>query len=984
MISNSSFRKNLNEINNNSMNSQLQKNTCNTMANKSALPNVSSYNHSSNLPLQHSMQPSPTNSRNRSQINNHNHVQPINHKSQMHANHNGWANHVTNNDTSCSTGSYFEQQPNQNRKMINPNLNPNLNPYVTNTNTHLSASPIGDVSKTNGQSKPIIASTSVDQSNLIATKSSPKLLCQDTKIMCVNDYVTDNPVFPNPSRIHRPAICPKPQEIQGQQPQVKREKSPVVSMDSHTLPESNKLKSMARVQTLISFKIVEQIILDDKVVKETVLKDENIRRNGGFIFWPEEDDERLQTSSDMIPANAIRNSTNISSITTSSNQIGFAKVSNLSCDPSPMPNTPDTPTTIEATSLDEIKPSTVNSNQSSNQFCLNHSPSTSVSVNSPNTDFNATSSLSSKMRATTTAPPTKVGSASSRPIEDVKRKEFGMYQALSPSTDAISSTCSSVTTIISSSSCSVVNTPSPNNAYPDGKKIETHSSIMNKRSYFDSDLDDVSFRPIENNCRVLAKWSDKNFYAGKIAEKINDNKWLVQFDDGGRRTVGENEIISVDHLPIGQQVMVTFATGFCVKGRVKSHRLADTTLELYYLIEHLTNSHVAESEYRASDVFLNFDHALVLLGKRKGPAHVSKFADVDLNNIIPKRARVANKSMTASSGSAGESNERSCRSSSSNNNTINFDMDLDSNSSSTSIGLLNQSADGKNERCVKSAKKRDKPNKLNGSSNKSQLKMLPGQLDFSGIGSTDIGFEVTSPTSNRKTDQLPSLFSSADQISCDLGSTSLNPSVSSNNNVALLNSATSSNHMSNTYNNEPSTPNPITSAPHTPMSAGSVHQTMQLETATEPSTPASVFESGDYKESFEIDRPEFNSSLFKSLGIVVLNCSDKVQASDNISEMTKSVQFNRDILIRLLEFGSGSIFDRVEDALANSFCKRLILIAKKHSRQVKYLQCVASGIDCLNYLWVYDCIQQNQLLDFNNYLLPTGYSILQNCLINDR
>lgn len=60
-----------------------------------------------------------------------------------------------------------------------------------------------------------------------------------------------------------------------------------------------------------------------------------------------------------------------------------------------------------------------------------------------------------------------------------------------------------------------------------------------------------------------------------------------------------------------------------------------------------------------------------------------------------------------------------------------------------------------------------------------------------------------------------------------------------------------------------------------------------------------------------------------------------------------------------------------------------MLIGQCHSRTVRYLQCLAAGVACLSYLWIYDCIKSNRLLEHGNYFLPTGFSILENRIISD-
>lgn len=50
------------------------------------------------------------------------------------------------------------------------------------------------------------------------------------------------------------------------------------------------------------------------------------------------------------------------------------------------------------------------------------------------------------------------------------------------------------------------------------------------------------------------------------------------------------------------------------------------------------------------------------------------------------------------------------------------------------------------------------------------------------------------------------------------------------------------------------------------------------------------------------------------------------------------------------------------------------LVADKHSRRAKYMQALALNIPCLSGRWVEDCVRQNQILDWETYLLPAGES----------
>lgn len=63
---------------------------------------------------------------------------------------------------------------------------------------------------------------------------------------------------------------------------------------------------------------------------------------------------------------------------------------------------------------------------------------------------------------------------------------------------------------------------------------------------------------------------------------------------------------------------------------------------------------------------------------------------------------------------------------------------------------------------------------------------------------------------------------------------------------------------------------------------------------------------------------------------------------------------------------------------------KIVLLAYTYLRTVKYMQCLAAGIPCVMHTWLIQCCRKKELLDINDYLLPSGYSIITNSLITDR
>ncbi len=55
-----------------------------------------------------------------------------------------------------------------------------------------------------------------------------------------------------------------------------------------------------------------------------------------------------------------------------------------------------------------------------------------------------------------------------------------------------------------------------------------------------------------------------------------------------------------------------------------------------------------------------------------------------------------------------------------------------------------------------------------------------------------------------------------------------------------------------------------------------------------------------------------------------------------------------------------------------------ILIADKAHRTLKYLSAIALGLPTLHYNWIKHCVEQNCLLPYKPYSLPSGFSLIKN------
>lgn len=158
------------------------------------------------------------------------------------------------------------------------------------------------------------------------------------------------------------------------------------------------------------------------------------------------------------------------------------------------------------------------------------------------------------------------------------------------------------------------------------------------------DLSETEFQPLHLGSFVLAKWPDKNFYAGHVRSSLGDGRWQIIFEDGGKRVLHESDIISVPHLAVGQRVMATFPeTCICLKGVIR--KAYNEKSQLFYDVEYSDGAKTIVDKFPRKDIFLTSELAASLLSKQSRGSNkadkASKFADVDLNNIIPKRSRTS-------------------------------------------------------------------------------------------------------------------------------------------------------------------------------------------------------------------------------------------------------------------------------------------------------------------------------------------------------
>ncbi|XP_067411484.1 TP53-binding protein 1 isoform X2 [Emydura macquarii macquarii] len=93
-----------------------------------------------------------------------------------------------------------------------------------------------------------------------------------------------------------------------------------------------------------------------------------------------------------------------------------------------------------------------------------------------------------------------------------------------------------------------------------------------------------------------------------------------------------------------------------------------------------------------------------------------------------------------------------------------------------------------------------------------------------------------------------------------------------------------------------------------------------------------------------------------------------------------SVPYNKQYTALQLRTGAGYILEDFNETQCNA-AYQCLLIADQHCQTRKYFLCLASGIPCVSHVWVRDSCHANQLQNYRNYLLPAGYSLQEQRLL---
>ncbi|XP_078063614.1 TP53-binding protein 1-like isoform X2 [Mustelus asterias] len=101
---------------------------------------------------------------------------------------------------------------------------------------------------------------------------------------------------------------------------------------------------------------------------------------------------------------------------------------------------------------------------------------------------------------------------------------------------------------------------------------------------------------------------------------------------------------------------------------------------------------------------------------------------------------------------------------------------------------------------------------------------------------------------------------------------------------------------------------------------------------------------------------------------------DGAVSSEEDEEYVETAAYNKLYTEKQLRAGGGYILQDFNEAQCKA-AYQCVLIADQHCRTKKYFLCIASGVPCVSNLWVRDSCLANQLQPYKNYMLPAGYSV---------
>ncbi|NWY66496.1 TP53B protein, partial [Erithacus rubecula] len=103
-------------------------------------------------------------------------------------------------------------------------------------------------------------------------------------------------------------------------------------------------------------------------------------------------------------------------------------------------------------------------------------------------------------------------------------------------------------------------------------------------------------------------------------------------------------------------------------------------------------------------------------------------------------------------------------------------------------------------------------------------------------------------------------------------------------------------------------------------------------------------------------------------------------SSEEEEDFLERTPYDKHYIAQQLRAGAGYILEDFNETQCNA-AYECLLIADQHCRTRKYLLCLARGIPCVSHIWVHDSCHANQLQNYRNYLLPAGYSLQEQKLL---
>ncbi|XP_032088648.1 TP53-binding protein 1 isoform X2 [Thamnophis elegans] len=105
-----------------------------------------------------------------------------------------------------------------------------------------------------------------------------------------------------------------------------------------------------------------------------------------------------------------------------------------------------------------------------------------------------------------------------------------------------------------------------------------------------------------------------------------------------------------------------------------------------------------------------------------------------------------------------------------------------------------------------------------------------------------------------------------------------------------------------------------------------------------------------------------------------------VSSEEEEEEFVERVPYNKPYTELQLQAGGGFILEDFNESQCSA-AYECLLIADQHCRTRKYFLCLARGIPCVSHMWVHDSCLANQTQNYKNYLLPAGYSLEEERLL---